>query len=142
MRLEPGKHRLTDQRVGKREPAGAVVVQQAGGDGRIGGIEEAVGVEVGSVGENGQRGHRFGDSCDSDDVGDGPVETVEAGTDHRRSPTREFVVGTVVGMGDQLGDEERVSAGGGVQLAGIAPRRGRAARSSSIDVGRVEPVER
>ena len=116
---EAGPDGLADQGVGHVEPAGAVLDEQSGGDGDVGGVEQVVAVEAAGVDEDRQGGGVAGDGGEVEDLDDAGVEAIEAQADHRPDRLRQLVADVALGVADQLGQEERVAAGGGVQLGGL-----------------------
>ena len=136
---EAGPDRLADQGVGHVEPAGAVLDEQPGGDGGVGGVEQVVAVEPAGVDEHRQRGRAAGDGGEVEDLHDTRIEAIEAQADHRPDRLRQLVADVALGVADQLGQEERVAAGGGVQLGGlgiVAAGAGAAARRRCRSRGR------
>ncbi len=113
---EPAADRLADQRVLDAEAAGAVLHEQAGGDRGVGGVEQVVAVEPGGVHEDGQGGGLAGDGGEVEHLHHARVEAIEAQADHGPDRLRQLAAGRPVGMADQLGEEERVAAGGRLQL--------------------------
>ncbi len=116
---EPFAHRLTDQRVGHAQAAGAVLDQQSGGDGVVGGVEQAVTVEAAGGDEHRQRGRLTGDGGQVEDLRDDGIEAVEPDTEHRPHRFRQIITERALGVLDQLGEEEGVAAGRGVELVGV-----------------------
>ena len=116
---EAGADRLADQGVGHVEPPGAVLDEQSGGDGDVGGVEQVVAAEAAGVDEDRQGGGVAGDGGEVQDLDDAWVEAIEAQADHRPDRLGELVADVALGVADQLGQEERVAAGGGVQLGGL-----------------------
>ena len=75
---QPLADRLTDQRVGHPQAAGAVLDQQAGGHGMVGGVEQAVTVEAAGRDEHRERrGRLAGDGGQVEDLRDDRIEAIE-----------------------------------------------------------------
>ena len=75
--------RLADQGVRHGQAPGAVLDEQPGGDGGVGGVEQVVAVEAARGDEDRQRGRLPGDGGQVEHLHDDRVEAVEAQADHR-----------------------------------------------------------
>ena len=138
---EPLVDHLTDQRVRHRQAPRAVLHQQTRRDRVVGRVEQAIPIEPTGGDEHRQRGCLPGDGGQVQDLHHDWIEPIEADTEHVANRVGKIRARLAVGIADQLGQEERVAAGGGAQL-GSADRFMTVQLEQRTDLARAEHVDR